>query len=229
VGEVEPGHLLVADLRVQAHHLRALQGADEPQRVADRRQQDVAARLVGLGLDREPDAVALLGHVLAEQVQALLVAVQRGPHVLGRVVLRALAAAPQHVGVRAQRRRQVDVAQHLAQGVAAYRPVVGREPAVLEDRVLEEVRGRHGDLQAGLLQRRAEPVDVGLALGVGRAERNQVVVVEGHAICAQLGQLMHRLDGVERRTRGVAERIACLPAHGPQTEGERDAHVTAPG
>ena len=56
---------------------------DEGQRVADGRQQDVAARLVRLGLDREPQVVALLGDVLAEQVEGLLHPVQRDAHVLG--------------------------------------------------------------------------------------------------------------------------------------------------
>ena len=57
--------------------LGPLEGLDERQRVADRRQQDVAARLVGLGLDREPQVVALVGDVLAEEVEGLLVAVER--------------------------------------------------------------------------------------------------------------------------------------------------------
>jgi hypothetical protein len=42
-GEVQPGHLLVADLRVEADHLVVLQPGDEGQGVADGRQQDVAA------------------------------------------------------------------------------------------------------------------------------------------------------------------------------------------
>src|SRR5690606_27892889 len=66
--EVEARHLLVADLGVEAHELGVLELVDEGERVADRRQQDVAAGLVGLGLDREADVVALVERVLAEQV-----------------------------------------------------------------------------------------------------------------------------------------------------------------
>ncbi len=54
VDEVEPSHLLVADLGIEAHQLLVLQRRDECQRVTDRRQQDVAAGLVRLGLQREP-------------------------------------------------------------------------------------------------------------------------------------------------------------------------------
>ena len=52
------------------------------QRVADGRQQNVAARLVRLWFQGEPDVVLLLAHVVAQDVQRLAVAVQRGRHVL---------------------------------------------------------------------------------------------------------------------------------------------------
>ena len=83
-GGVEAGHLLVPDLGVDADQLGPVEGLDERQRVADGRQQDVAARLVGLGLDREPQVVALVDDVLAEEVERLLVAVERGRDVLRR-------------------------------------------------------------------------------------------------------------------------------------------------
>jgi hypothetical protein len=59
-GEVEARHLLVTDLGVQAHELGTLERVDEREGVPDRRQQDVAARLVRLRLDREADVVALV-------------------------------------------------------------------------------------------------------------------------------------------------------------------------
>ena len=59
VHEVEVGHLLVPDLRVEADHLGVLEGGDEAERVADGREQDVAAGLVGLGLEREAQARSL--------------------------------------------------------------------------------------------------------------------------------------------------------------------------
>ena len=52
---VQPGHLLVPDLGVDADHLVVLERRDERERVADRGQDDVAARLVRLRFDREPD------------------------------------------------------------------------------------------------------------------------------------------------------------------------------
>jgi hypothetical protein len=99
VHEVEAGHLLVAHLGVEPDHLVVLQRRDEGERVPDRRQQDVAARLVRLGLQREPQSEVVVDDVLRERVHALAVAVEGGPHVLGAVVLRALAAAPHDVGL----------------------------------------------------------------------------------------------------------------------------------
>jgi hypothetical protein len=62
--EAEPGHGLVRNLRVHADHLRMLESLDEGERVADRWQKDVAARLVRLRLDREAHLVATVEHVL---------------------------------------------------------------------------------------------------------------------------------------------------------------------
>jgi hypothetical protein len=67
----------VPDLGVDADKLGVLQLADERQRVPGGGQQDVAARLVRLGLDREPQGVAVVEDVAAEDVERLLVPVQR--------------------------------------------------------------------------------------------------------------------------------------------------------
>ena len=210
-GKFRPGHLLVADLGVDAVQLGALQALDERQGVADGRQQDVAARLVRLGLDRELQVVALLDDVLAEQVEGLLHAVEGDAHVLGAAGLGALTAAPGDVGLGAELDREVDVADRLAQGVAAHVTVVGGERAVLEDGVREEVGGGHRHLHAGRVQRLTEALDVALALGVRGSEGDQVVVVEGHAVGAELGQALHRLDRVEG-ARGWRRRTGPFPA-----------------
>ena len=91
--------------------------------VADRRQQDVAARLVGLRLDGEAQAVPAVLGVLGDQVETLAVAVEGGLDVLGDVVLAALAATPEHERLRAELAGQVDVAQDLAErfrGIALF-------------------------------------------------------------------------------------------------------------
>jgi hypothetical protein len=81
---VQAGHLLMPDLRVEPDQLRVGQLVDEGQRVPDRRQQDVPARLVRLRLDREADVIAPVEDVLPEDVERLLAAVKRRPDVLGR-------------------------------------------------------------------------------------------------------------------------------------------------
>ena len=196
---VEARHLLVADLGVEADDVGVLQAVDERDRVADRRQQDVAAGLVGLGLERDAQAVALLLDVRGDGVDALGVAVVRGVEVLGGVVLGALAATPHDERVGAQLGGEVDVADHLAQAVAAHAAVVRRERAVLEDRVAERVGGDHLDGDAGLVEGALEAGEDLVALGVVGAERDDVVVVERHVRGAQLGELVHRLDRVEPR------------------------------
>lgn len=217
VREVEPGHLLVADLGVEADPLGVLQLVDERQRVADGRQQDVAARLVRLGLDGEPDVVALVDHIGGQQVHALLVTAERGPDVLGGPGLGALAAAPADVGGRAELGGQVDVAHHLPQGVAPHVAVVAGEAAVLEDRVGEQVRGGHRDLQTGLRQRLPETLD---GLVPVRLDGQQVVVVEGDTVRTELGEAVDALDRVERaRLASPNWSRACQPTvHSPKVK-----------
>ena len=101
-----------------------------------------------------------LADVCAQDVHRLAVSIQRRRDVLGRTRLGALAAAPQDVRPCPELGRQIDVAQDLGQGVPAHVTVVGGEPAVLEHRVREQVRGGHLDAQAG---RRPRPCRTGRA------------------------------------------------------------------
>ncbi len=175
---------------------------------------------LGLGSMAIAQVVALLLDVGGHGVDALAVAVERGVDVLGAVVLGALAAAPHDEGLGAQLGGEVDVADHLAQAVAAHLAVVGGEGAVLEDRVAEGVGRDHLADDAGLVERLAEVADDPVALGVAAAEGHEVVVVEGDAPGAEVGEAAHGLDRVEVRARGVTELVTSLPADGPETERE---------
>ena len=188
--------------------------------MADSRQQDVAARLVGLGLDGKTHGIAAVEHVGAQSVDGLLHAVEGGPHVLAGVRLGALPAPPGDVGLRPKFSCQVDVAQCLAQGIAADAAVVGGEGPLLEHRVGEQVGGHHLNDHAGLVKGGPEALDNGLPLGVARTERDQVVVVEGHAPGAQLRKPVHGHHWVERCARGIPEGVPALPSHRPQPEAE---------
>ena len=156
VVERQPGHRLVRDLGVEADEVGAVERGDEVQRVPDGGQEDVAARLVGLGLEREAEAVALALGVVHEHVHGLAVALERVARVLGHADLGALAPAPEDVDLAAQLGAEVDRAHRLADRRAPDPAVVGRERAVLERRVAEQVRGRHADAHAGLLERRLQ-------------------------------------------------------------------------
>ena len=197
-----------------------LEGLDEGQGVADGGQEHVAARLVGLGLQGEADVVALVDGVLAEDVEGFLEAVERRAEVLGAIDLGTLAATPEDVRLGAQLGGQVEVAHDLAQREAADVAVVGGEGAVLEDRVREQVGGQHRRHQAGLVEGFPEAADVLVPGAVVGAEGDEVIVVEGDAPGAQLGEVVDGLDRVERRARGIAEGIAGLVAHGPEPEAE---------
>ena len=130
----------------------------------------------------------------------LPVPVQRGPHVLAGTGLGALAAAPQHVGRRAELGGQVDVAQHLGQREPAHVAVVGGERAVLEDRVAEQVRGRHRHHQArcrpaprGTARSACRGRVVGCRTGSGRRRGSSPRTAPSS------GQPVHGLDRVQRR------------------------------
>jgi hypothetical protein len=103
---------------------------DEGQRVADGGQQDVAARLVGLGLDARTGGRSPGRARTGRAGPGPPCSGPGRPDVLGGVGLGALAPAPEHVGVRAQLGRQVEVAHDLAERVAAHVAVVGGERAV---------------------------------------------------------------------------------------------------
>ena len=128
-------------------------------------QQQVAARLVRLRLERDLHRVALLGDVRAARVDRLGVAVERGGDVLRRVALHALAPAPHHEHRGAELRAEVDRVERLAQRVPADLRVVGGERAVLEDRLREQVGRRHRHPEPGLVERAPEPGDDLVPLG----------------------------------------------------------------
>jgi hypothetical protein len=106
---------------------------------------------LGLASRAKLEVVALVEHVLAQEVQRLAVALDGVTGVLGRVGLDPLAPAPEDVDLGAQLDAQVDGAHRLLQRRRRAPGVVGREGAVLEGRIGEQVGGRHGDDQPGVV------------------------------------------------------------------------------
>src|ERR1035437_2216430 len=217
---VQARHLLVSNLRIHADELGAFQRLDKGKRMADRRKQNVAARFVGLGLNSEANVVAPVGDIVPQQVHSLPVAFQRSPDVLGRVILRTFSAAPHDERLRAELGGEVEVAQYFAQGEATHRTVIGRETAILEHRRAEQVGGDHRHDHSRVGQNLLEPFDLFLALGVGRTEGEEVVVMEGEAVGAELTELRHSFHDVQWGSCRSAERVGSVVANGPQTEGE---------
>jgi hypothetical protein len=110
------------------------------------------------------------------------------------------------------------MSHHLRQGEPPHLALVRGERAVLEHRMAEQVRGRRGDHQAGLLQRLAERGNPLLPLGRRGIEVEHVVVVEVHAVRAQLRELADRPVSRHRRAHRPAEHVYALPPHRPYPE-----------
>ncbi len=163
--------LLVTDLRVNTEQLGALQGLDESHSVTDRWQQDVAARFIRLRLDGETDVMSLVGHVLGEQGSRLRDSARAHPGCLSPCRIRHLATAPHDQGSGPEFCTEVKLAQSLAQSEATDPSVIGGESAVREDGGAEQVRGHHRDDQSGVGKSLLETVDLGLARGIRRSER----------------------------------------------------------
>ena len=186
---------------VQADQFRVLKRCDERHGVADGRKKNVAARLIGLGLDGESNVVALVQDILPHEVDAFTVALEGPGDVFGHVVLSALAAAPHHERFCAHLDGQVEVTQGLAQGEASNTAVVTGEGTVLENGVAKEVGGHHGHDQTRVSQRLLQAINLLLAFGIGASEGEQVVIVEGEAVRAQLGELLDSFNHVKGRAR----------------------------
>ena len=213
--EAQARHRLVRDLGVHPHHVRMLQSGDEREGVAHRGQEDVTTRLVRLRLEGETHPVALVQDVAGQEVQRLGVPRQRVTRVLRRRRLHALTPAPEHVRGSAQLCSQVDVAHHLLHREAPHRRIVRGERAVLEHRMVEQVGGRHGTDEAGLIESLLERLDLRLALRLGRPERHEVVVMEADAPHAQVGETLDHVDSFDLGTYRVPEGVSTAVAHRP--------------
>jgi len=84
----------------------------------------------------------------------------------------------------------------------------------------EGVGGDHLDGQAVGIGRFLEPGDDPVALGVVGVEGEDVVVVEGDAPGAELGELLGVLPGAQGGAGRLAEGIGGEPADRPQAERE---------
>jgi hypothetical protein len=166
---------------------------------------------------------------LAEHIQRLFVAVQRGAHILGRARLGPVPATPAHVDLRAEFRREIEVAHDFGKREPANVPVVRREATVPEHRVREEVGRRGRDDKPGLVERLAERCDALVPLGVGGLEAEDVVVVKIHPVRPELGQLAHRPFRGHRRADRCAEHIHTLPPDSPAAERETVGGVGVKG
>jgi hypothetical protein len=173
-----------------------------------------------LGLAREHEVVRPVLYVTGQEVERVPEALQGLDRVLAGVGLHALAPAPEDVDLRPQLHAEVDRVHRLLQRVGAHARVIRRERAVLERRIAEQVGGGHRDHQARRDERLLEVVDDAIAVGGGGVDGHQVVVVEVHAVGADLREQVDDVNRRQCRADGIPERIAAAVADGPEPERE---------
>ena len=218
--EVQAGHVLVRHLRIHADHFRVVERLDEGQHVADRRQIEVAARLVRLRLQREAQIIALIDHIFTQKVERLLEPFSGIGRTLAGVRLCAFPPAPEDIRAGAALNAQVDGGHRLLQRVGPHLRVIAGEGAVPKCRVRKKIRRRHRHDQAVLVQRLFEVAHDPVAPGRGRIDRHQVVVMEVDAPRADLPQKLDQLHRRAHLPHRVAERVASNVADGPKTKTE---------
>ena len=224
VGERQARHGLVGELGVDARPSRDRSSSSMKASMWPTvGRQDVAARLVGLGLEREAQVVARGRATYAQhEVDGLGVAVERGTDVLGGVGLARLRGHPRsrRSWRRARRRGRWRRGSWRTAKRRTSR-VVGGEGALLE----------HRAARRGWWWPSAPSCPVSSS-----APRNRFTIASRSAAVEPGGtrssswrftpyapssaSRSHRLDGVERRPDLVAERVAAGVADGPEPEGE---------
>ena len=194
---------------------------DERERVTDRRQQDVAARLVRLRLEREAHVVAAVAHVRAADVDGFLVAVERARGRPWPRRTRCPRARP--TSRRPSRRARRRGRSRRASCAIAYRRTAG------------SLAVNAPSLNTGFENRFV--VAIGTFMPVSSsARRNRFRICSRSAADEPGGTRSSSwkltpyapssarrctdVDRIERRARLVAERVAAAVADGPQAEGE---------
>ncbi len=220
VHKVEPGHMFMGHLRVDADHLGVVEGGDEAEHSPGGGQVEVTAGLVGLGLQGESVVVALVYAVFAQEVEGLAEPPGGVERILTGVGLGPFATAPEDVDFGPQLRAQVHGTHGFLQGIGTHLGVVAGESAVAEDGVAEEVGGGHRHDNARIVEGLFEIGHNFVPLGRGGVDRNQVIVVEIHAPGANLGQHVDDTDRRERFSHRLAKGITANIANGPQAKGE---------
>ena len=195
--------------------------ADERDRVADRRQQDVAARLVRLRLEREPDVVALLARRSRRAVfSASRYRSSAAGDVLAAAGLGALAAAPQsRTSSRPARRRgRCCAAPWPARSGGPSRSLAVSAPS-LNTGWVNRLVVTISTTQPGVGQRLARTsVERRLAAVASSGTRSSSWKVT--AAAPSSASLYVASTGSSGGRDCAAEDVDALPADGPQAEGE---------
>ena len=177
----------MADLGIHTHHFRMIERGDKAEHSAGCRQIDIAAWLIRR-LRHEFVVIALVDGILAKEIHGLALPLQRFPGVLGGIDFGAFASAPEDVDVRPEFGSQIHRTHRFLNRIEAHPRVVRSESAVFENRIVEKIRGGHRHFHAGVGQRLFELADNPISIGRRSIDRDQIVVVQVHAISAEFAQ-----------------------------------------
>ncbi len=96
--KVESRHLFVSNLGIEPNHIGMIEGVDKGQHMPDGGKIRIGAWFIGFWLQRETQLVALLNHVLTQEVDGVAHAFDRHNRIFTGFAIDALASTPEDVG-----------------------------------------------------------------------------------------------------------------------------------
>ena len=218
--KIEARHGLVRIFGIDAHHFRMIQRFDKCEHRPGRGKIDVAPGLVGFSLEGELHAVFVVGDIAAQKVDAFAEALDRVARIPAGIRLDPFPPSPEDIDPRAQLVAEIDRVHGLAHGVSPHFRIVGREGAVLENGMVKEIRRGHGDFHVAVFHGFLEFFHNLVTLRGRGVDRHEIVVMQVHAISAQLGEFLDDPGRRDRRPDRIAKRIAAPVPDGPEAESE---------
>ena len=122
-----------------------IQRLNESQHVTSGSVVHVAAWFVGFGFQSEFQIVFLIQSILAQKVHRFARTLDSCDGVLGCIGFRPFAASPEDINLCTEFNAQIDGVHRFLQSIRAHFRIISGKCTILENRVCEQVGGRHRD------------------------------------------------------------------------------------